>query len=60
MTNKKINSEGGVKITGYEVIVVDKYFMNDTPIETPEGKRGRQKKEIENKHKQLNLCEENM
>lgn len=59
VTNKKINSEGEVKITGYEVIAVDKYFMNDTPIETPEGKRRRQRKEIEKKHQQLNLFEEN-
>ncbi|MBO4874642.1 MAG: hypothetical protein J5542_04980 [Bacteroidales bacterium] len=47
ITNKKINSDGNVKITSYEVISVDKYFMNDTPIETPEGKRNRQKREAE-------------
>lgn len=47
VTNKKINNEGEVKIAGYEVLMVDKYFVNDTPIETPEGKRRRQKKEAE-------------
>ncbi len=59
ITNKKINNEGEIIITGYEVIAVDKYFMNDTPIETPEGKRRRQKREIEKRHKQLNLFDDN-
>ena len=58
MTKKKINSEGEVIITGYEVMAVDSYFMNDTPIETPEGKRRRQKRTMEKKHQQLNLFEE--
>jgi hypothetical protein len=58
MTNKKINNEGEIIITGYEVIAVDKYFMNDTPIETPEGKRRRQKLEIEKRHKQLHLFDD--
>lgn len=47
MTNKKINSEGEIKITGYDVTMVDKYFENDKPVETPEGRRKRQKKEAE-------------
>lgn len=58
VTKKKINSEGEVIITGYEVMAVDSYFMNDTPIETPEGKRRRQKRTMEKKHQQLNLFEE--
>jgi hypothetical protein len=55
VTNKKISIEGEVKITGYEVLAVDKYFVNDTPIETPEGKRNRQKREAEKM--QLSLFE---
>ena len=53
ITNKKINSEGEVKITGYDVTMVEKYFENDKPIETPEGKRNRQKKEAEKQQMKL-------
>lgn len=55
IANKRINSEGEVKITGYEVLAVDKYFVNDTPIETPEGKRKRQKREAEAMQYKLDL-----
>ena len=41
VTKKKVNSQGEVKITGYDVMAVDQYFINDTPIETPEGKKRR-------------------
>lgn len=57
VANKKIDSEGEVKITGYEVTSVDKYFINDTPIETPEGKLKRQKKEAEERQLKLNFTE---
>lgn len=43
----KNNAEGEVKITRYEVILVNHYFENDKPVETPEGKKHRQKKEAE-------------
>ena len=33
--------------TGYEVVLVNYYFENDKPIETPEGRRNRQIKEAE-------------
>ena len=54
--NKKIDSQGDVKITGYEVTEVYNYFENDTPIETPEGRRRRQRKEDE--ENQLSLFDE--
>lgn len=47
ITNKKINAEGDVKIAGYEVILVNHYFENERPVETPEGRRNRQIKEAE-------------
>jgi hypothetical protein len=53
ITNKKINSEGEVKITGYDVVMVDKYFENDTPVETPEGRKNRQKKEADERQGKL-------
>lgn len=54
--NKKIDNQGDVKITGYEVTEVYNYFENDTPIETPEGRRKRQRKEYE--ENQLSLFDE--
>ena len=56
VTNKKIDSQGDEKITGYEVLEVYNYFENDTPIETPEGKRRRQKEDAEKR--QLSLFKE--
>ncbi len=47
VTNKRIDNEGDIKITSYEVTEVYNYFENDTPIETPAGKWKRQKKEDE-------------
>lgn len=58
VSNKKINSEGEVKVTGYEVIAVYNVFTNETPIETPEGKRRRKRQEIRKKYKQLNIFDE--
>lgn len=45
--NNKIDSEGIIKITGYEVLRVDNYFINDKPVETNEGKKHRKLKEAE-------------
>lgn len=45
MTKKKVNTQGEVMITGYDVVEVDKYFVNDTPVETPEGRRKRKARE---------------
>lgn len=56
VTNKKINSQGDEKVTGYEVQEVYNYFENETPIETPEGKRKRRKEEAEKS--QLSLFKE--
>ena len=47
ITHKKINAEGEVRISGYEVVLVNYYFENDKPVETPEGRRKRQIKEDE-------------
>lgn len=47
LTHKRINAEGEVKITRYEVVLVNHYFENDKPVETPEGKRNRQIREAE-------------
>lgn len=47
LTHKKVNAEGEVKITGYEVVLVNHYFENDKPVATPEGKRKRLTKEFE-------------
>jgi len=45
--NRKIDNEGKIKITGYEVLRVDSYYINDKPIETNEGKKHRKLKEAE-------------
>lgn len=50
---RKIDNEGAVKIVGYDILRVNKYFENDNPVETPEGKRHRQKSESDNR--QMNL-----
>ena len=44
---RKIDNEGLEKNLSYEVSRVNNYFENDKPIETPEGKKHRQKKEAE-------------
>lgn len=48
-----MTNEGEIKITSYEVILVNQYYENDNPIETPEGRKKRQKLEAE--LQQLNL-----
>lgn len=55
---KKIDGEGLEKIVGYDVIRVNNYFESDKPIETPEGKQHREKKEADKN--QLNLFADNM
>jgi hypothetical protein len=44
---RKVNSEGLVLNVGYDVIMVNKYFENEHPIETKEGKHHRQMKEYQ-------------
>lgn len=44
---KELDNEGNVKVKSYDVKRVNSYFINDEPIETPEGKRNRQKKEFD-------------
>lgn len=47
VTKKKINNEGEVRITGYEVLEVYNCFVSDKPIETPAGIRRRQRQEAD-------------
>lgn len=54
---KKIDNEGLEKITYIEVNRVNHYFENYKPIETPEGRTHRKKKEAEKQ--QLNLFANN-
>lgn len=49
----KLDTEGNAKVTGYEVWSVDATIENAMPMETPEGRRKRRKKEGE--EKQLSL-----
>ncbi|WP_426491673.1 hypothetical protein [Hymenobacter sp. 102] len=51
--NRKIDNDGIERITSYDITRVNKYFENSKPIETPEGKKHRQKKEADKL--QLNL-----
>lgn len=53
LIKKKVNNQGEVMITGYDVLAVDQYFVNNTPVQTPEGKKRR--RERENAKKQLEL-----
>lgn len=41
----KVNPEGAVVVTGYEVPYVESYTENNIPIETPEAKKKRRKTE---------------
>jgi hypothetical protein len=45
--DKKMNNEGIEQISGYTIKRVNNYFENETPIETPEGKIHRQKREAD-------------
>lgn len=49
LVKRKIDSEGVENITSVEVIRVNHYFENDKPIETPEGKSYRRRREEESK-----------
>lgn len=51
--HRKMTNEGDIKTTSYEVLLVNQYYENDNPIETPEGRRKRQKREAD--LRQLNL-----
>jgi hypothetical protein len=53
--NRQITNEGVVKITSYEVLCVNRYYDNDNPIETPEGKRKRQRREAEGRQMVLHF-----
>lgn len=44
---RKIDNEGNEKVSGYDVLRVNHYFENDRPIETPEGRFHRRKKEAD-------------
>lgn len=47
--NKTLDNEGNEKISDYNIIRVNEYFEKDKPIETPEGKKHRQKREADEK-----------
>lgn len=53
LTKRKIGSDGNVKLKGYEVVLVNSYYENDKPVETPEGRRNRQRKESEARQMEL-------
>jgi hypothetical protein len=55
---RKIDNEGVEKVSGYDVLRVNNYFENDKPIETPEGRHHRQKKEADKN--QLKLFSDNL
>jgi uncharacterized protein (DUF697 family) len=53
---KELDNDGNEKIIAYNIMSVNEYFENDRPIETPEGKSSRQKREaIDN---QLNIFDD--
>lgn len=49
----KIDNEGQIKVSGYEVNRVNEYFVNDKPIQTKEGRKFKNAKN--NKDEQLDL-----
>ncbi|MEO6304768.1 MAG: hypothetical protein ABIP51_16525 [Bacteroidia bacterium] len=55
---KKIDNEGNEKIIGYDVERVNKYFENDKPVETFEGKFHRHKLEGDKKQLKMNIPDE--
>ncbi|MHB8089825.1 MAG: hypothetical protein ACYDH2_16420 [Anaerolineaceae bacterium] len=55
---RKVDNEGLDKTCGYDVLRVNNYFENDKPIETPEGRHHRQKKEADKF--QLKLFSDNL
>jgi hypothetical protein len=50
---RKIDNKGDETNTEYNIIRVNKYFENDTPMETPEGKKHRQKQEADKRQLKL-------
>lgn len=50
-----LDNDGGVKITAYNIPRVDEYFLNGNPVETPEGKKHKQKIEAENRQYRLSF-----
>lgn len=58
--HKLVDNEGLVKVHKYEVTLVNSYFENDKPIETPEGKTYRQKREADEKQYKLFNKEDNI
>jgi len=53
---RKLDNNGNEIITERNIVRVNRYFVNDTPIETSEGKRHRQKQEADKR--QLKLFDE--
>jgi hypothetical protein len=56
-TKRKMDNNGNERITEYNIIRVNNYFENDTPIETSEGKKHRQKQEAEKMQLKLNFAD---
>jgi len=54
---RKMDNNGYEKIIERNIIRINNYFENDTPIETPEGKRYRQKQEAEKLQYKLDFTE---
>jgi hypothetical protein len=52
-TERNMDNDGNIRITERNILRVNNYYVNDTPIETLEGKKYRQKKEADKC--QLNL-----
>lgn len=52
---RRINSEGQEYIVGYDVVRVNNYFENETPIETPEGRKHRQQQEADKLQMELDF-----
>lgn len=51
--NRKIGNDGQEKIVGYEVVVVNRYFENESPVETIEGRRRRDEKRFQKEQQSL-------
>lgn len=49
----KIDNEGKVEITNYNILRVNSYFEHDKPIETSEGKQHRHKKDADERQGKL-------
>lgn len=45
--SKEMDNEGEERIIAYNILRVNYYFENDKPVETPEGKKQRQKKDAD-------------